>query len=260
MHSVTQCLNCTNFKSSSRKASFLGDSNFPQSVDSYVKGMKIELYQDLYERYSKLALSFSADRPIAIKGLETRLIKTFGTTGGYGVFELYLHRCLLWQRAEATLKRIPSFHGIHVPSWSWMAYEGGIRYIEVPYGKVSWRKDIISFFAGVTEKDESTEPISEDDEKAIGIKIKAPAWDFACLKKQEIFLDEPYRKLSTPLKYVIIGESDGSKAGDNQVCWGLIIVLLHCTSDFDIWERVGVGIFRREYISLDTPATIVHIQ
>src|SRR5438477_11418672 len=113
----------------SRKASFLGDSDFPRSVDSFVKGMKIDLYQDLYERFSNLQLSFPEDRPVAIKGLETRLIRTFGTTGGFGIFDIYLHRCLLWQRSGDTLRRIPSFRGGQVPSWSWMAYTGGIRYL-----------------------------------------------------------------------------------------------------------------------------------
>jgi hypothetical protein len=98
--------------------------------------MKIQLYQDLYERYSNLALSVKTDRPIAIKGLETRLIRTFETVGGYGIFDLYLHRGLLWQRSGDTLDRITS-RGERVPSWSWMAYEGGIRYMDVPLGGVS---------------------------------------------------------------------------------------------------------------------------
>ena len=85
--------------------------------------MRIELFQDLYERYSRLTLSFPSDRPIAIKGLESRLIDTFGTTGGYGVFDKYLHRCLLWQRAGKALKHIEAFRGGNlVRSWSWMAY------------------------------------------------------------------------------------------------------------------------------------------
>ncbi|KXH36815.1 serine/threonine protein kinase-44 [Colletotrichum salicis] len=39
-------------KMRNRKASFLGDSDFPHSIDTYVRGMKIELYQDLYQKYS----------------------------------------------------------------------------------------------------------------------------------------------------------------------------------------------------------------
>lgn len=253
-------LNCANFEPPSRKASFLGDSNFPQSVDPYVKGMKIELYQDLYERYSKLALSFPADRPIAIKGLETRLIKTFGTTGSYGVFELYLHRCLLWQRAEATLKHIDSFHSTMVPSWSWMAYEGAIRYVDVPYGRVSWRKDIVSPFARVKELDETAELVPEGSKAIMDLEIEAPAWDFVRLEEQEIVWDEPDRNISRPPKCVIIGESKHPSPVDNRMCWVLIIALLHSVSGFEVWERVGVGHFRRQYIGMDGPVTIVRIQ
>ncbi|RSL60534.1 hypothetical protein CEP53_005420 [Fusarium sp. AF-6] len=95
-------------KMNNRKASFLGDSNFPHSAEKYVKGLRIEFFQDLYVRYSKLALSFAFDRPIAIKGLENRLLSTFNTTGGYGVLDRYFHRSLLWKRGGETLRRIPN--------------------------------------------------------------------------------------------------------------------------------------------------------
>ncbi len=44
-----------------------------------------------------MGLTKMEDRPIAIKGLEARLIQTFGGTGAYGIFNNYLRRCLLWR-------------------------------------------------------------------------------------------------------------------------------------------------------------------
>ncbi|RSL92037.1 hypothetical protein CEP52_014033 [Fusarium oligoseptatum] len=133
-------------KMNNRKASFLGDANFPHSAEQYVKGLKIEFFQDLYVRYSKLALSFASDRPIAIRGLENRLLSTFKTTGGYGLIDRYLHRSLLWKCGGKTLKRIASTRGEAVPSWSWMAYDGAIDYVSAPGGKVSWFSNIKSPF------------------------------------------------------------------------------------------------------------------
>ena len=79
------------------------------------------LYRDLYESYSKLELSYSTDRPVAIRGLEKRLLRALDTKGGYGVFDIYLRRGLLWQRDQASLERI-DFSGKKeqelVPSWS----------------------------------------------------------------------------------------------------------------------------------------------
>ncbi|KAF2104858.1 HET-domain-containing protein [Rhizodiscina lignyota] len=247
-------------KSKNRKASFLGDSNFPHSVDAYVKGMKIELYQDLYERYSKLALSFSADRPVAIRGLESRLSQTFRTAGGYGVFELYLHRCLLWQRTGDRVKRIGEFHGMRVPSWSWMAYDGGIRYMDVPYGGVSWREDIVSPFAKAKKLDRSNETVMEGSEGTIGLEIEAPAYDLLEPHSEKILLDEPGRKLPRFLKCVIVGEDKSPTRGDSRVCYVLIIVFFAFVDGVEVWERVGVGALVRRHIILDGVQTKVHIQ
>jgi hypothetical protein len=46
---------------------------------------KIKFFQDIYERYSSIDLSFVSDRPVDIRGLEARLIGTFGMAGGFGI-------------------------------------------------------------------------------------------------------------------------------------------------------------------------------
>lgn len=56
------------------------------------------------------------DRPVAISGLENRLLRTFDTDGGYGILEYYLHRSLLWKRLEKTLVRIDSPRCQRIPS------------------------------------------------------------------------------------------------------------------------------------------------
>src|SRR5215469_7798924 len=82
----------------SNKAAFLGDPNFPNIATNSTNGGRIRLYESLYKQYSRLQFSRDYDRPIAIAGLEQRLIRAFDTQGGYGVFERYFGRSLLWQR------------------------------------------------------------------------------------------------------------------------------------------------------------------
>jgi hypothetical protein len=54
----------------------------------------------------------------------------------YGIFQKYLHRNLLWQASNDKLEEIAYDH--HVPSWSWMAYSGGIQFMDIPLGEVGW--------------------------------------------------------------------------------------------------------------------------
>lgn len=138
--------------------SSLGDPNFPAVAIAANQGGKIQLYQSLYARYSRLDFSNYEDRPVAIAGLEKRLISKLDLRGGFGMLDDaepgLLRRSLLWRRAEdeASLNLI-QFNGCHdetsrifsPPTWSWMAYKGAIGYLDIPFGQVSWEtKDIIS--------------------------------------------------------------------------------------------------------------------
>jgi len=215
--------------------------------------MKIELLQGLYEKYSKLALSFDSDRPIAIKGLERRLIRVLKTVGGYGIFDCYLHRCLLWQRSvdSASLKRIQSFRGEPIPSWSWMAYCGGIKYMDVPFGKISWSENITSPFK-ISPADRNGE------EGTMPLEMHAQAWDI--FEPQNHFiLDEPGRTLTEPLKCVVIGVNAQMGQGPDQMYYTLIISEMR-GAKAGVYERVGVGFLERQQIELDRPSTMVHIR
>ena len=206
--------------------------------------MRIELFQDLYERYSRLALSFPSDRPIAIKGLEARLVDTFSTGGGFGVFDIYLHRCLLWQRAGDTLKRIVSLRGgSPVPSWSWMAYDGPIRYMAIPFGQALWKDDIISPFA----KNGPLDVLKDSKRRGESItELFAPVWDIGNVEGGEMILDDPSRPFAQPLQCVVVGKSKTEAINGRQAHY---ILIVHAVGE--VYERVGVGILDRRHISLD---------
>ncbi|KAK3368274.1 hypothetical protein B0H63DRAFT_565004 [Podospora didyma] len=144
-------------------ASFLGDPSFPSLALNGNRGEEIRWYQELYAQYSRLGISHVKDRPIAIRGLESRLIaelkrKYQGFEGAHGVLDDgpsggLLHRSLMWRRGHdvMSLKRIvfPSGHD-GAPSWSWMSYEdgtkggtkggvmGGIDFIQMEGSMVEW--------------------------------------------------------------------------------------------------------------------------
>ncbi|KAF3800238.1 hypothetical protein GCG54_00003766 [Colletotrichum gloeosporioides] len=234
-------------KMRNRKASFLGDSDFPHSIDTYVRGMKIELYQDLYQKYSGLALSSIGDRPVAIRGLETRLIRTFKTVGAHGVFDTFFHRCLLWQRANRSLNRIDLelLRGVHVPSWSWMAYDGEIRYMNVPFNRYSWEADIISPFKGWSSQ--STKETGEADAVC---EIKAPVWEFGDSNDLQLELDTPDRTLSN-LKCVIVARSKDLQGKPQQSHYIIAVEFVANDGPYEVYERAGVAEVRGAQIAFN---------
>lgn len=145
----------------SQLASFLGDPNFPKLAIEANRGGKIRLCQDLYVRYSRLGFSHYEDRPVAIAGLEKRLILSLGLRGGFGMLDDngpgLLRRSLLWRRAQdAKSLDLITFNSASdiaskaapPPTWSWMAYKGAIEYLDPPFDQVEWEtKDIISPWA-----------------------------------------------------------------------------------------------------------------
>jgi len=60
----------------------------------------------------------------------------------FGTFDQYIHRNLLWHAADAKLKKID--YTTCMPSWSWMAYNGAVRFLdeEIPVGDVLWAENL----------------------------------------------------------------------------------------------------------------------
>jgi hypothetical protein len=58
----------------------------------------------------------------------------------YGIFPQFLHRNLLWRADECELKKIQ--YETPLPSWTWMAYSGGVKFINVEFGDMAWINSI----------------------------------------------------------------------------------------------------------------------
>ncbi|KAI0107272.1 hypothetical protein GGR51DRAFT_571210 [Nemania sp. FL0031] len=255
-----RCETMTRMKN--RKASFLGDADFPRSVDQFSKGLRIQIFQDLYARYSKLALSYSSDRPIAIRGLESRLINRFGTSGGVGIFEVYLHRSLLWHRAGHSLKSITDFRDHPVPSWSWMAYDGAISYLTIPFGEVVWSRDIISPFSKGACRNDTTREDSVDRKHIATppLELEAPIWNLLDTKSGERIMDNQDRTFERPVQCVILGHRKMEPISDTQRYWVLLVHSKVIANKAAIYERVGVGILQKRDIAFGSPQGRKRIQ
>ncbi|KAL5399273.1 hypothetical protein PMIN03_012691 [Paraphaeosphaeria minitans] len=130
------CENLTRMQSSLRKKYLLLDSNFPKRLHKSGDQRTVEFIHLLFEDYSKRNLTKMVDRCIAISGLEDRIAAALKCRSRYGIFQQYRHRNLLWQASNGDMKEIAYDH--HVPSWSWMAYSGGIQFMSIPFGEVDW--------------------------------------------------------------------------------------------------------------------------
>jgi len=114
------------------------DPHFPDRLVKSGYERTVEFIEFLSEQYSKRGLTEKTDRCVAISGLVNRIARVRSCGLRYGIFQPYLHRNLLWQRSrEEKMKRI-GYETEIVPSWSWMAYDGGIEFMDIPFHEVYW--------------------------------------------------------------------------------------------------------------------------
>ncbi|KAF4835116.1 putative protein kinase [Colletotrichum tropicale] len=230
-------------------AAFLGDPKFPEVAMRSTRGEMIYLYQMFYQQYSKLQFSKVEDRPFAIAGLEKRLLQGFTTRGGYGVFDDgkgLLHRSLLWCRSlGGTLGRIkfPVEKKIFVPTWSWMAYEGGIDYLDPEWNKTEWeQKDLRSPWSA-----DSPAQYTTDKNSMISLDATARDFDEAKAVKENItlYFDMPDKADGrTPgLKCVILARPKTGSTTTDRMCYVLLVApqFTKRSEGLTVFERVGVG-------------------
>jgi hypothetical protein len=248
-------------------AEFLGDSRFPEKAMRRTRAHKIEYYQDLYKLYSRLEFSRFEDRPFAIAGLEKRLQIGFGTKGGFGIFDDgdkpergLFHRSILWQRGEELDPEVglvpiefPPEKNIHVPSWSWMAYQGGIDYTDPPGGTADWATDDIS--EPWTRGFGST--ISSAPQDGI-IAIAATVRDFTVANRRPDEVKLVYdtgRTTSSDgqrVKCVVVAKDKIGRSEDSKRHYVLLVAPKATISGRGrrIYERIGAGFMLGKHIAL----------
>ncbi|KAK4222391.1 heterokaryon incompatibility protein-domain-containing protein [Podospora fimiseda] len=152
------CEQLTKLKPPFGKQYFILDPQFPNRL--YTSGYErtVQFIQFLFEKYSASGITEETDRAIAINSLIKRIEQALETGSHYGIFQPFLSSLLLWKRTRDNNPPIEySHYGIfqpflsslllwkrtrdnnppieykkQVPSWSWMAYSGGIDFILKP--------------------------------------------------------------------------------------------------------------------------------
>lgn len=266
-------------KMQNQLASFLGDPKFPTVAMQSSYGGRIRLYQDLYAQYSRLGFSHYKDRPVAIAGLERRLITSLQVRGGFGVLDDtspgLLRRSLLWHRAQGlgSLDLIPFNESNDLashapPSWSWMAYKGAINYLNLPFDQVEWETtDIISPWATT---DLGTWSYSYDrTAKPQGLEVIARDFDGRTAETAEdatIVLDTPTKtQLPTAaLKCVVLGrlKRQANEDRDDKIHYVLLVKKSKRTDDAqgpNVYLRAGVGSMPGRMIFFDKTGAVGHV-
>ncbi|KAJ9616437.1 hypothetical protein H2200_000155 [Cladophialophora chaetospira] len=243
------------------KSAILGDSEFPKSAERLVKGGRIELFQFLYRRYSRLAFTNKTDRSIAISGLEERLFRTFNTRGAYGVFDAFLNRSLLWQRNGAEMRRISYPRWRNAPSWSWMAYDGWITYVDIPFGGVDWFDSLESPFR---QNPVSNTGNANDGGETSPIELAAIARDFSrALPRRPmefVVFDRPDTEHHPEFKCVVIGQDMPLDVSAVQKYYILVVTPASSGGATRTYERVGAGFVGKHELDLEGPKYEIRIR
>jgi hypothetical protein len=248
-------------------AAFLGDPKFPDiAMREHSRALRVSWFQDLYKQYSGLDFSQYSDRPFAIAGLERRLQKAFGTKGGYGIFDDgdkpkggLFHRSLLWQRCEEEKELVPidfpPEKNIHVPSWSWMAYIGGIDYINPPFNSADWETGDITppWTRGGHCETQSAPPHYGD----VSLLVNVRDFNIARSKREEVKIvydrDRTSASDGQRAQCVVVARSKGDVPDQERRFYVLLVTPTQVTSGWGrkAYKRVGVGYMSGKYISLD---------
>lgn len=241
-------------------------------------GGKIRLFQGLYTRYSRLDFSHYQDRPVAIAGLEKRLISSLRLRGGFGMLDDtgpgLLRRSLLWRRAddEESLDSINfnnddvASNTVSPPTWSWMSYKGAIEYLEPPFNQINWEEeDIISPWSTNSlgtwsySGDISTEPRR--------LRVIARSFDAAAAETDasaNVIMDTPSSTAvsTSALKCVILGRFNGESGEEHSGERHFVMLVKPMGSQIKsphTYVRAGVGFMPGSFIHLEEPGVAGHV-
>ncbi|KAI1313731.1 HET-domain-containing protein [Xylaria venustula] len=244
-------------------ADFLGDPNFPHKAIGVQRGLRIRFFQDLYKQYSRLSFTHIADRPFAIEGLENRLRAAYETDGAFGIFDDgpgkgLFHRSLLWQRGEDELDpgltRIvfPPGRRVAVPTWSWMAYHGGIDYVDPPFDQTIWEKEDIH---PPRMKDSTTSSHTHARMELLATVRRFNVAGHLDGEVRLVYDTEKNQSDGTRPQCVVIAKSREGQTPQEKKFYVLLVSLLssYANGSDHIYERVGAGVMLGRFILFDEP-------
>ncbi|CCT69239.1 related to tol protein [Fusarium fujikuroi IMI 58289] len=219
------------------RAALTSDANFPSSVLKLYRDGRQMLIQDLHERYTRLNLTVSTDRSVAILGLETRLARALETQTAYGLFDTYFARGLLWKRGqESSMPIIPYQEDKRVPSWSWFHRKGVIEYMDLKYDRVDWMSGNFNNPFTTQQHGGSRQQATSEAPKCSHVlkaKAKSIKTDGTSLSEHIVFDDEKFDL--DKVKCVTIGSD---KIGGGRI--HVLLITVFGAPEENKYKRVGV--------------------
>ncbi|KAI0022818.1 HET-domain-containing protein [Xylariomycetidae sp. FL0641] len=234
-------------------AEILGDADFPKCALDYYRDGRIVLFQKLYAMYSKLDFTQPSDRSMGILGLERRLARTYETEGDFGVFKRYLQRSLLWKReGDGSLSPIQYPDERAIPSWSWMAYAGGIAYAEAPFGGVDWNENTCVDFETDPLRHATRMRAQKPSPEIIAEVRDFNTGDQTSEIRELLTFDEIGIKDIASLRCVVLGVDKKDNRQSREPTHYVLVVELLSTERLGVYRRVGVGSLPGWHISPST--------
>jgi hypothetical protein len=149
-----------------------------------------------------------------------------------------------------------------VPSWSWMAYEGAISFLDPPFGKIEWTVDVEfrspDYSSGASPPSRTTSRgrmSSNRNGRRTELRVVARPFDVAAAASRAsnillgIVWDDPTASHDhDQLRCVVIGRlasETGTPADPSQKHWVLVVRELRA----GLYERVGAGFLPKDRIS-----------
>ncbi|KAF7503416.1 hypothetical protein GJ744_003899 [Endocarpon pusillum] len=241
-----RCDNFTRLEYPPGNQYFVIDPNFPKRLTASGDDRTIEFVQFFFKKYSRCGLSYESDRSTAISGLVKRIEGALKTEARYGVFGCFLSRLLLWKRSNEK-KTAPIIYpgGKEPPSWSWMAYYGGIDFISTPRFEVP-------NFEGL-RFDTDKEAIISKIRQFKNCRLEQQEKEHAIFADQErvgsLWFDMAADIESKSIHCVIIGMRDDAKEDPKKTYY---ILVVRGNQQKNGYERLGVGEVEALYVSMES--------
>ncbi|CZT45597.1 uncharacterized protein RSE6_05918 [Rhynchosporium secalis] len=179
--------------------------------------------------------------------------RVIGGSSGAGIFSKHWGRCLLWKRDDsgdsktAGLKRIPAPPNTKAPpSWSWMAYEGGMSYPYPPEARTSWNEKSVEL--QLTGTADTSWLYAETT-----LKLSAPLMGFDDQEKTkdgdyELTYDNHDERKAKGKKCVIIGSLQDKDQAEKGLHFILVVKPATTHGGSDTWELIGAGKLHGRFI------------
>lgn len=234
----------------------MGDSNFPKYAESRSssKGGQADLLAYTFELYSRLDFTYAHDRPVAIDGLIQRMSISYRDENVAGMFGRFWGRCLLWERArnQKQLDRIPFKEAPpgrvakEPPSWSWMAYDGAIKFLKIEGHSLEWNEEVKRPLSRKRFNEATQTSWLGKQRRGESVALLAPACVLhtADVASTDVYLryDEGDAPQTLATQCIIIGTTKTPAHGEVRKHHVLLIRPQEDVHDEFDYERIGVGV------------------